>query len=107
MWCDNSLDGPVPSAFQGRIGGAKGVWMISAPSETTDLEHTSIWIEITPSQTKFKPHDTDLDDATFDSNRLTFEMLKFSGPPKTSILHMSFLSILQDRGIPKDTLIKF
>ncbi|TKA78185.1 hypothetical protein B0A49_01311 [Cryomyces minteri] len=107
MWRDNSLDGPVPSAFQGRIGGAKGVWTISAPSEMTDLEHTNIWIEITPSQMKFKPHDTDLDDATFDSNRLTFDMLKFSGSPKPSILHMSFLPILQDRGIPKGTLMKF
>jgi hypothetical protein len=41
----------TPTAIQGRIGGAKGVWYIDP---TADLNSDEKWVEIRPSQLKFK-----------------------------------------------------
>ncbi|KAF2086382.1 hypothetical protein K490DRAFT_66937 [Saccharata proteae CBS 121410] len=103
-WRSKSLPGPVPSAVQGRIGGAKGVWIISASTDTTDPEHLDHWIEISDSQLKFKPHPRDDCDETYDQNRLLFEPLASSAPPSSSSLNKAFFPILLDRGIPKERL---
>jgi hypothetical protein len=101
------ISGPLPSAFQGRIGGAKGLWMISDESFTKDPEHLKIWIEISESQLKFKPHPEDKSDATFDSFRLTFEVSNFSSSPTHSDLHISFIPIMADRGVPRDEIANY
>ena len=86
--------------MQARIGGAKGIWYISAPTDTTSSKHRDWWIEIKASQLKFKPHNSDLDDTRYDSQRLSFELLKHSKPLTSSTLNLAFLPILQDRGVP-------
>ncbi|KAJ4346166.1 hypothetical protein N0V95_005630 [Ascochyta clinopodiicola] len=95
------VSGPLPSAFQGRIGGAKGMWMISAESFSKDPEDLAIWIKISDSQLKFEPHEADLHDDTFDPHRLTFEVSSFTSSPTHSELHISFIPIMADRGVPR------
>ncbi|KAF3039373.1 hypothetical protein E8E12_006968 [Didymella heteroderae] len=101
------ITGPLPSAFQGRIGGAKGLWMISDESFTKDPEQLVIWIEISESQLKFKPHLKDESDATFDRLQLTFEVSNFSSSPAHSDLHISFIPIMADRGVPRDDIANY
>ncbi|KAJ4320958.1 hypothetical protein N0V94_003134 [Neodidymelliopsis sp. IMI 364377] len=98
------VNGLFPSAFQGRIGGAKGMWMISAESYTKDPRHLDIWIKISDSQSKFEPHEVDLSDHTCDDRRLTFEVSKWSSPPTPSELHIAFIPIMVDRGVPQNVI---
>ena len=98
---------PLPSVFQGRIGGAKGLWMISGETFSRDPEHTEIWIKISDSQRKFLPHESDRHDETYDKFRLTFEVRDYSSSPSPSDLHISFIPIMFDRGIPKETIADF
>ncbi|KAF1995645.1 hypothetical protein P154DRAFT_412766, partial [Amniculicola lignicola CBS 123094] len=97
---------PMPSVFQGRIGGAKGLWMVSAESYSKDPTHTQIWIKINESQLKFQPHPEDYFDESYDPHRLTFELCNYSSPPVASDLHISFISIMTDRGVPKEVISK-
>jgi hypothetical protein len=101
------VSGPLPSAFQGRIAGAKGLWMISAESYTKDPEHLAIWIQISTSQLKFQPHDEDRHDNTYDPHRLTFEVSRYSSASSSSELHRSFIPIMVDRGVSKETIAGF
>jgi hypothetical protein len=94
----------LPSAFQGRIGGAKGMWIVSGESFSKDPKDLDIWIQINESQLKFQPHGEDLLDDSFDPLRLTFEVSNYSTPPCASELHISFIPILVDRGVPRDTI---
>ncbi|KAL5394363.1 hypothetical protein PMIN06_004228 [Paraphaeosphaeria minitans] len=98
-------DEPMPSAFQARIGGAKGVWMISAePSSATD-DDRKIWIHVSESQLKFKPRREDrFDDLEFDPLRLMLEYVNHSRRPVPSGLHISFVSIMFDRGVPRNVI---
>ncbi|KAH7066941.1 RNA dependent RNA polymerase-domain-containing protein [Paraphoma chrysanthemicola] len=101
-------DDPFPSAMQGRIGGAKGVWMISAEPQTRRAEDLEIWIEVTDSQLKFEPPWEDCaDDRPFNKHRLTFNLLKYSYATGPTDLHISFISIMVDRGVPRDVIAKF
>ena len=101
------ISGPLPSAFQGRIGGAKGLWMVSGESFTKDPEHLATWIRISKSQLKFQPHPEDSSDATFDPLRLTFEVLNHSSAPAHTDLHISFIPIMADRGVPRDIIADY
>lgn len=101
------VNGPLPSAIQGRIGGAKGMWMISAESFTKDPEDIDIWIEISKSQLKFEPHKADLSDDTFHPHRLTFEVSQFSSSPRHSELHISYIPIMADRGVSRDLMAEY
>ena len=91
------VTGPLPSAFQGRIGGAKGLWMISAESFTKDPDHLKHWITITGSQWKFNPPT----DESVHHHR-TFELSDYSSAPSPSELHISFIPILIDRGVSRE-----
>lgn len=96
----------MPSAFQGRIGGAKGVWMISAEPLSATSYDREIWIHISEeSQSKFKPHREDEDNnLKSDPLRLTFEYVNHSRSPVPSELHISFVPILVDRGVPSHVI---
>jgi hypothetical protein len=96
---DTGTSGPLPSAFQGRIAGAKGLWMISAESFTKDPKHLAHWIQISASQWKFNPPT----DKSLHHHR-TFELSNYSSPPSSSELHISFIPILIDRGVPKEVI---
>ncbi|KAF1950050.1 hypothetical protein CC80DRAFT_598473 [Byssothecium circinans] len=96
---------PIPSVFQGRIGGAKGMWMACGEPSTNDPTELEIWIEIADSQLKFEPHDEDLLDGNLcDPHRLTFECVGHSSSPGLSELHISFIPILVDRGVPQQDI---
>ncbi|RAR14531.1 rna-directed rna polymerase 2 [Stemphylium lycopersici] len=92
------VTGPLPSAFQGRIGGAKGLWMISAESYTKDPYHLKPWIKINDSQWKFDPPSCQ------PHHHRTFEVSNYSSAPSRSELHIAFIPILVDRGVPKSII---
>lgn len=96
--------GPLPSAFQGRIGGAKGMWTISGESYTREQAHQEIWIEISGSQLKFEPSSDNEDDDLYDPHMLTFNYVKHSFVNGSTDLHMSFIPILLDRGVKKEAM---
>ncbi|KAF2657604.1 hypothetical protein K491DRAFT_318144 [Lophiostoma macrostomum CBS 122681] len=95
---------PMPSAFQARIGGAKGMWMVSPDSNSHYTRPPDFWIKISKSQLKFEPHREDESTKTHDSRRLTFEVVRFSSGPSQSDLHLSFIQILVDRGVPLEAI---
>jgi hypothetical protein len=99
-----SITGPMPSCYQARIGGAKGVWSISAESDSKSEEDNDVWIEITESQEKFGPHQEDLKDDSFNEQRLTFEVVRQTQPPSPSFLYLSFLPILANRGVKEEDM---
>jgi hypothetical protein len=98
-------DEPLPSAFQGRLGGAKGMWMLSAEPHTRDQAHLDIWIEIAASQLKFEPvYDDKADNRPYNPYRLTFNYHKHSYVNGSTDLHISFIPILVDRGVQRDMI---
>jgi hypothetical protein len=96
-----------PSAMQGRIGGAKGMWIISGEPQSRKPEDLDIWIEVTDSQLKFEPPWEDrADERPFNKHRLTFNLVKYSHANGPTDLHISFIPILIDRGVPRDVVAK-
>ncbi|THY88603.1 hypothetical protein D6C95_07026 [Aureobasidium pullulans] len=101
--CENlGIKGVRPVAFQGRINGCKGVWMISAPYDTTDQKHPKRWIHMTDSQRKVTPRDEDLT-SNCEPNRWSFELVKYTSTPKPSTLNLDFIPILQNRHVSRVT----
>ena len=92
----------VPSVFQGRIGGAKGMWMIDVMDEHLSTSDRDYWIEITDSQLKFNGHPVDYLDP--DRLRLTFEVHDYCRKLRPAALNFQFIPILEDRGVPQDVL---
>lgn len=90
----------MPSAFQGRIGGAKGMWMVDASDESLPNNHqeNGYWIEITDSQLKFEGHP--IDNMFPDRERVTFEVQSYSKKLSTASLNYQLMPILEDRGVP-------
>lgn len=98
-------DESMPSAFQGRIGGAKGVWMVSGEPSSAHPNDHDIWIEVSKSQLKFEPHPEDLsDNAAYDPHRLTFDHVNHSRRSVSADLHISYIPILVNRGVPLDVI---
>lgn len=100
------IDSHVPSAFQGRIGGAKGLWMVDV-EEPLYLPLSSghdFWIEISESQEKFEPHPVDL--IAPDPDRVTFEVVFWSKPLRSAALNFQLIPILEDRGVPRSGLAR-
>lgn len=92
----------VPSVFQGRIGGAKGLWMVDSENKYPNLSPRGYWIEVTDSQLKIKPHPKDRKDA--DPEQRQFEVLKYPKACKPTRLNHQLLAILYDRGVPRQVL---
>ena len=89
------LGGPSPSVFQGRIAGAKGIWMVDPLGETINSINPDFWIEITESQSKFECYPDNLD-----HSMLTFDVNQFSTPLKPAKLNYELMPILINRGVP-------
>lgn len=101
------IDNHVPSAFQGRIGSAKGLWMVDVGEEHFNPSLSSerdFWIEISDSQEKFKPHLVDL--TAPDPSRVTFEVHSWSKPLTSAALNFQLLPILEYQGVPRSCLAK-
>lgn len=90
----------VPCVFQGRIGGAKGIWMIDAQDETPSNEGRDHWIEITDSQLKFEGHARD--EFNPEPARVTFEVNAYPKRLSSGSLNFQLIPILVDRGVPPD-----
>lgn len=103
IWEKLGANGAIPSVFQARINGAKGVWIRSAPTDSTISFHNDIWIEINDSQKKFDPHDEDTPQS-FNIHRWTFEVIRFSHSLSPTALHLAFVPILFDRGVKLDEM---
>ncbi|KAL2074164.1 hypothetical protein VTL71DRAFT_7942 [Oculimacula yallundae] len=81
----------LPTAFQGRIGEAKGLWVLDRHEKGGDD-----WIETYPSQRKWERGEKKSEEWDDPSHR-TFEILKCSGPLKSADLNLQFLPLLMDR----------
>lgn len=99
-------DENVPSAFQARIGGAKGVWIVdyhdSHPEKESDCTKRGFWIEVSDSQLKIKPHPADRLDA--DQYQRTFEVVKSSHFCTPANLNTQLITILENRNVPRAVL---
>jgi hypothetical protein len=87
------IDGITPSTFQGRIAGAKGLWMVDR--DRGDDER--FWIEVSDSQLKVKPHPRDFF-GHVDKEKITFEVASWSKPLRSSELNTQLLEVLNNRG---------
>lgn len=101
------IDAHVPSAFQGRIGGAKGLWIIDVDEERVchrSSDDREFWIEITDSQLKFEGHKIDL--TSPEPDRVTFEVHSWSKTLVPASLNFQLLPILEDRGVQREALAR-
>ncbi|KAI9788594.1 MAG: hypothetical protein M1835_002180 [Candelina submexicana] len=92
-----------PCAYQGRIAGGKGVWVVDYTDEKLTTSERNRWIEITDSQWKYEGHP--MDDALYpDEDRLTFEVCNWSRPLSSATLNEQLIPILVDRQRPKSSI---
>jgi len=103
------IRGDIPSAFQGRIAGAKGLWMVDSERSKhrvfSENGGDDIWIEISDSQLKIKPHPIDWKDPV-DEEKLTFEVVNWSKPLHPVDLNIQLLNILEYGGDVKEYIAK-
>ncbi|KAJ6107159.1 RNA-directed RNA polymerase [Penicillium sp. IBT 18751x] len=103
------INGDLPSAFQGRIAGAKGLWMVDGEVPKHGAFHKDggdgIWIEISNSQLKIKPHPVDWKDPV-DEEKLTFEVINWSKSLHPVDLNIQLLGILDFGGHMKEYIAK-
>lgn len=88
----------TPSAVQGRLGSAKGMWIIDTRIPPSSDE---IMIETYPSQRKWE-----LDWSKADENHRTLEIRNFASLPKSASFNLQFLPVLEDRATNKTTMRK-
>ncbi|KAI9374503.1 RNA dependent RNA polymerase-domain-containing protein [Aspergillus egyptiacus] len=101
MICDSlGIVGNTPSAFQGRIAGAKGLWMVDAHQSHISTDD-DVWIQISDSQLKIRPHPREWQEPV-DDEQLTFEVVKWSKPLHPVDLNIQLLAILDHGGHVKD-----
>ncbi|EFQ34383.1 RNA-directed RNA polymerase [Colletotrichum graminicola] len=82
----------IPSAIQGRIGPAKGMWLIDIADDKGDL-----WLELWPSQRKWN--------CDFgDPEHRTLEVRAHAKDPGSACLNIQFLPVLEDRAINKEAM---
>ncbi|KAK4649820.1 hypothetical protein QC762_704790 [Podospora pseudocomata] len=81
----------IPSAVQGRIGSAKGMWIMDV-LDTGDEE----WIETWLSQRKWE-----CDPQTVDIHQRTLEIRAYATELKSAGLNLQFLPVLEDRAKDK------
>ncbi|KAJ9256631.1 hypothetical protein DTO212C5_8995 [Paecilomyces variotii] len=100
--CDQlGISGSTPSCFQGRIAGAKGLWMVDRHNSSLG-DGDELWIQISDSQLKVKPHPRYWQHPGSDKEKLTFEVTNWSKPLHSVDLNIQLLNILDNRGDVKD-----
>ncbi|KAK5058516.1 hypothetical protein LTR84_010779 [Exophiala bonariae] len=96
--CGDTYGYDVPSVVQGRISGAKGLWLVDYENTYADQGYeNNYWIEVNDSQLKIQPHPALRHDA--DESQRTFEVLKHSGLPTEGHLNLQLITVLEDRGV--------
>ena len=91
----------VPSAFQGRIGGAKGLWLPDRSNTRPIVDSRNFWIEISDSQLKIKPHPAQRDVC---EEARTFEVTSWSHLPRPAALNKQLITVLRDRRVSRHSL---
>ncbi|KAJ5198905.1 RNA-dependent RNA polymerase eukaryotic-type [Penicillium cf. griseofulvum] len=101
--CDQlGITTATPSCFQGRIAGAKGLWMVDChKSSVTTVNNDDIWIQISDSQLKIHPHPQEWVDPV-DDEKLTFEVVNWAKPLHPVDLNIQLLAILEHGGNMKE-----
>ena len=94
----------TPAVFQGRIAGAKGLWMVDESNELLPQSKGDFWIEITDSQDKFEGHDCDK--YSPEPARLTFEVNDYSKRLTSAYLNFQLLPILLHQGVDPEVFSK-
>lgn len=79
----------LPVAVQGRIGSAKGMWIL----DTEDIGRED-WIETYPSQRKWVCDGLDAD-------HRTLEIRNYASEARSASLNLQFIPVLEDRAIDK------
>lgn len=90
----------MPSAFQARISGAKGLWTVhndNSHPQYTDKVGRNWWLEVTDSQRKINIPQAD-------EFQRTFEVVKTSHPCTSAHLNIQLINILEHRGVPRECL---
>jgi len=80
----------LPSAVQGRLGSAKGMWIVDMARPTDE-----VWIETYPSQEKWN---------WADPAHRTFEVRAWSSQLRSASINLQLLPILEDRSSNKELL---
>ncbi|KAL2220159.1 putative RNA-directed RNA polymerase [Thermoascus aurantiacus ATCC 26904] len=97
--CDHlGISGNTPSCFQGRIAGAKGLWMVDKHNSSISAGDRGFWIQISDSQLKIKPHPCYWDPSSVDDEQLTFEVANWAKPLHPVDLNVQLLTILEHGG---------
>ncbi|KAG0174870.1 hypothetical protein DFQ28_006744 [Apophysomyces sp. BC1034] len=89
-------EGQTWCAVQGRIGGAKGIWIISPDMDFDSGE----WIQIRASQNKFKTG------VVYDPIQYTFDLVKKSICIYPSNLNTQFIQCLADGGVSESVFLE-
>ncbi|KAK3331647.1 RNA dependent RNA polymerase-domain-containing protein [Cercophora scortea] len=84
----------IPSAVQGRMGPAKGMWLMDV-FDTGDAD----WIVTYPSQRKWKCNYAD-------AHQRTLEVRSVASELKSAGLNLQFLPVLEDRAVDKGEIRK-
>jgi len=87
----------TPTAVQGRLGGAKGVWFVDPDADDYSEE---VYITINASQLKYDFHDEDWDEDAYDWARMTLFVLNYSKEPSPATLNIQLVPILSRQGVP-------
>ena len=85
----------TPSGFQGRMGSAKGFWIVDV--DTYDEKDGEVWIETYPSQRKWE---CDFED----EDHRTFEVKSYSRELRSAALNKQFITVLEDRAINRNRM---
>lgn len=97
--CDHlGIQGNTPSCFQGRIAGAKGLWMVDRQNSPIQAGERDFWIQISDSQLKVHPHPRYWSPESTDDEQLTFEVANWSKELHPVELNVQLLTILEQRG---------
>ncbi|KAK2748968.1 hypothetical protein FQN57_007251 [Myotisia sp. PD_48] len=93
-----------PTCFQGRIAGAKGLWIVAQndddPGNRSQRGH---WIKINSAQLKIQPPPCD-ERLRLDDHHLTFDVNDWSKALRPVNVNTQFLMVLQHGGVKKDYL---
>ena len=94
----------APTAIQGRLGGAKGLWIVDPTYLQGVAEGTAdpdaLWIRVNDSQAKYQEHQGPDPDIAW----TTLDLHSFSGPPKPATVNLQLLAVLDNRGVPFEPL---
>lgn len=104
IWEKFGGQGDVPCAVQGRISGAKGLWIVDFDHRYSGRSDRGYWIEVSDSQLKIKPHPRHR--KRDDEHLRTFEVLKWASKCESGHLNIQLITVLEDGGVPRGAFEK-